>query len=678
MRKFIIIISSLFLAVCALARFQTSAITDENQNKRTASQEGTTVIEANKVLTKMTGRSPLVEFVPGEVLVKFTDPTIAVRLIAAQKTSKGLSRAVTAGGLANVFERFAVNDAAMPFAFAQASRLKDVVKLTAVSLKDDREKTAELVAELRGQPEIEYAELNLIMRTQAVPNDSYYSSSGAWGQSFRDLWGLQKISAETAWNTSTGQNIVVAVSDTGVDYNHEDIAANMVPGKNFVTGAPNSNDPMDDFGHGTHVAGTIAAVGNNGKGIIGVAYEAKIMPIKGLDSSGSGSTDDLVKTILYAADNGAKVINASWGGYSSEPEQTLIDAINYAHDAKGVVFVAAAGNANSEVGTQQSGFFPACIRNVITVSAFDHADTKASFSNFGQKIDVAAPGGGDSDPTGVIYAPYRSVLSLLSSAATSQMTDSGKLVVGGKYLRQAGTSMAAPHVAGVAALIRSLHPDFSPEQVRQALRLGSDDVDAPGFDINSGYGRINATKSLTISAPLVAQLSGPLTTITDTCSVAINGTVGGAGLSNWRLEFGAGTNPASWTQITSSTTSVTNGLLTNWNISALPDGAYTLHLVAQNMGGQVFEDRLGANVDDVFITGPSADTYFRPAVPIVIKGTASGCAFSSFTIKVKRVSDGQLLGNTAISLTNGGLQKVRDAELGTWDIYEATIEVKRF
>jgi subtilisin family serine protease len=611
------------------------------------------------------------------------------------------------------FNKFGVNNALQPFAFTHSVALRDILKLTADSLRNNPEKTKELVAELRKDPQVEYAELNLIMRSQIVPNDPYYSSSGAWGQSFRDLWGIQKISAETAWNTSTGQDVIVAVSDTGVDYNHEDIAGNIWqnPGEtgldsqnrdkktngvdddnngfvddwhgwDFVTfdGTPAENDPMDENGHGTHVAGTIAATGNNGIGIIGVAYGARIMPVRGLDASGFGSTEDLVKTILYAADNGAKVINASWGGFADEPEQTLIDAIAYAHDTKGVVVVAAAGNSTSDVGTQKRGFTPANIRNVITVSAYDHTDTIASFSNFGQKIDVAAPGGGDS---GNIFVPHRSILSLLSSAAKADLTESGQLIVGGKYLRQAGTSMASPHAAGVAALIRSLHPEFLPEQVRQALRLGSDDVDAPAFDINSGYGRINAAKSLTISSPLAAQLMGPVATITDVCSVSINGAVGGAGLSNWRLEFGSGTSPTSWTQIASSTTSVT-GLLTNWNITDLPDGAYTLHLVAQNLGGQLFEDRLGVNIDDVFITGPSSDSYFRSATSIVIQGTASGCTFSSYTIKIKRVSDGQLLSNPVISLTNGGLQKVQAAVLGIWDTtnvsddrYDIILEVRQ-
>ena len=699
MQKLAIIVTIAFFAFCLCLPFPSAADTSPAKSDGPRLQSPKLVVQGDRISEVRPGEGTQIEFVPGEVLVKFADPAIAAHLVQSQKTSKGSLRIPTSVSLTNVFQRFEIQQAVTPFDFSAASPLKNVVKLTAPSLKANREKTRELLLELKGKREVEYAELNFILRTQAVPNDPYYSSSGAWGQTFPDLWGLQNISAEAAWNSSTGQNVVVAVSDSGVDYNHEDIAANIWQnageigtdstghdkkangidddgngvvddwhGYNFVTinGSSANNDPMDDAGHGTHVAGTIAAVANNGKGIAGVAFGAKIMPVKGLHKTGSGSVDDLVKTILYAADNGAKVINASWGGFANAPIQTLINAIAYAHDIKGVVFVAAAGNSNADVGTPQSGFAPANIRNVITVSAFEHTDAKAFFSNFGQKIDVAAPGGGDSGP-GSIYAPQRSILSLLSSAANPEITDTGRLVIGDKYLRQAGTSMAAPHVAGVAALIRSLHPEFGPEQVRQAIRFGTDDVDAIGFDTNSGYGRINAAKALTVSMPVVVQLSGPLEPITDTCTVPINGSVGGAGLSIWSLEFGAGPSPVTWTQITSSATPISNGQLANWNISNLADGTYTVRLIAQNTSGQSFEDRLPITIDNIFIALPAVDAFFKPGAPVTIKGTVTGCTFVGYAIKIKRVSDEQFLTNPAVTLTNGGLQRVRNDVLGIWD-----------
>ena len=674
------------------------------------------------VQTTSAGRLPEPEFVPGEVLVKFRSPSDARELVAEEKGSRKTLQLSSSEGLTDVLSRFDVSQASMPFAFTGAGGLRDVLKLSADTLKGDREKTRALVLQLRGRPEVEYAELNLVMRAQAPPNDTYYSSSSAWGQGFRDLWGLQKINVEPAWNHTVGSQVVVAVSDTGVDYNHEDIAGNIWQnqgevgvdslgrdkrtngvdddgngladdwhGYDFVTSdaTPPDNDPMDDNGHGTHVAGTIAAVGNNGKGIIGVAYGAKVMPVKGLNAGGSGTTADLVKTILYAADNGAHVINASWGGFADEPTQTLIDAIAYAHDTKGVVFVAAAGNSASDVGTQERGFAPANIRNVITVAASDQTDTAAPFSNRGQKIDVTAPGGGDTDPTNTIFSPGNSILSLLASGTQDSETSFGALVVGGKYLRIAGTSMASPHVAGAAALIRSFHPEFTPEQVRQVLRLGSDDVGAPGFDIFSGAGRINVQAALTIAVPLVAQLTSPTTTVSDACSVGIRGTAAGGGFTNWRLEHGSGTNPTTWTQFASSTTQVTDGQLANWNTTGLADGAYTIRLIAQNSVGQLFEDRLVLNINNASITEPglASGLYsagFRSGVPITIKGTAAGCDFLSYSIRILRASDGQLLSNPDISLTGDGFQKVLNGVLGTWnttnipaDYYQIILEVRQ-
>ncbi len=444
MQKLAIIVTIAFFAFCLCLPFPRAADTSPAKSDGPRLQSPKLVVQGDRISEVRPGEGTLIEFVPGEVLVKFADPAFAAHLVQSQKTSKGSLRIPTSASLTKVFQRFEIKQAAAPFAFAAASPLKNVVKLTAPSLRANREKTRELLLELKGNREVEYAELNFILRTQAVPNDPYYSSSNAWGQTFRDLWGLQNISAETAWNSSTGQNVVVAVSDSGVDYNHEDIAANIWQnageigtdstghdkkangidddgngvvddwhGYNFVTinGSSANNDPMDDAGHGTHVAGTIAAVANNGKGIAGVAFGAKIMPVKGLDQTGGGSVDDLVKTILYAADNGATVINASWGGFANAPIQTLVNAIAYAHDIKGVVIVAAAGNSNADVGTPQIGFSPANIKNVITVSAFDHLDTRALFSNFGQKIDVAAPGGGDSGPRLDLCAPAVNSLS---------------------------------------------------------------------------------------------------------------------------------------------------------------------------------------------------------------------------------------------------------------------------
>jgi subtilisin family serine protease len=645
------------------------------------------------------------QFVPGEVLVKFKHEKDANDLVRGRRTGPGLLQMSAAPDLNKLFARFGVTDAKKPFERGARKSLPRIVKLTSASARDSREHTKALVAALRQRPEVEYAELNFIVHTQTAPNDAYYSTTGSWGQTFRDLWGLQSINAEPAWDTTQGDNVVVAVVDTGLDYNHEDIAGNVWEndgetgldgsgndkkangldddgngliddwrGWDFVTidGTPGDKDPMDNFGHGTHVAGTIAATGNNGLGIIGVAPHAKIMALKGLDQYGSGSIEDLSNAIIYAADEGAQVINNSWGG-SGETPQTLIDAVAYAHDVKGAVVVAAAGNSNWDVGTEVNGFYPACIRNVIAVSAISSTNAKASFSNYGAKIDVAAPGGGDTDSTGLIVQPDRSVLSLLSSAASSTMTGSGQLVVGGKYLRQAGTSMASPHVAGAAALVRALHPEFTNEQVRQSLKQSADDIGATGVDNQFGSGRINASRSLTVATPLAAQLSGPVGKLSGLAQVDVTGSVGGTGLSFWRLEYGAGTAPSSWTQIATSTNSVMSGVLANWNLSSVNDGTYTLHLLAQNSTGQVFEDRLTVILDGLVITDPSPlkVNITRGGGLVTISGTCAAANFYRYGIGIFGVNSNTWISNANIVMPNDGYQPVHNGLLGTWNTASA-------
>jgi subtilisin family serine protease len=559
-----------------------------------------------------------------------------------------------------------------------------------------------MIAELKRLPEVEYAEPNRIHHTVFTPNDPYYASSGAWHQTFRDLWGLQSIAASTAWDQTKGSGVVVGIVDTGIDYTHPDIASNIWenPGElgldslgrdkrfngidddndgyiddwrgvNFVSsGSPEAqNDPMDDFGHGTHVAGTVAAVGNNGIGVVGVAMAAQVMALKGLDQNGSGTDADLATAITYAADHGASVINASWGGVSSTgPDMTLLDAINFAHDQKDVVFVAAAGNESADIGGQWgtgAGFYPAAADNVIAVSAVNHLDALAYFSNVGLKLDVAAPGGGDTDSTGTVQFPERSVLSLLSSKASSAMTNNGAFVVGTNYLRQAGTSMATPHVTGVAALVRALHPTLSAEQVRQALRAGSDDLFTAGFDTQAGYGRANATKALAQASPLTVHLTGPFS-VNGLAQVAITGSAFGPSFAGYTLEYGLGEMPTTFTAIGSFNAPVTSGTLATWTLSGIDDGLYTLHLTAHTTGGQTFEDRIGIVFQNVVISSPVSQETYRSGLSVPLVGTVSSPDLSKFTVSVVGSKTGTL-NNPNITLTNGGTQPVSNGTLATWN-----------
>ncbi|TXH23680.1 MAG: hypothetical protein E6Q99_07690 [Elusimicrobia bacterium] len=274
---------------------------------------------------------------------------------------------------------------------------------------------------------------------------------------------------------------VVAVVDSGVELTHPDLSANLwtnpgeiptngldddangfvddVRGWNF---AYDNDDPTDDNGHGTHVAGTVSSTADNSEGGAGVAFDAQIMALKGLDFFGDGSFQSLANAILYAVDNGADVINASWGGEGSE--STLSSAVAYAI-SHGVVFVAAAGNGDPLTGLpiNVANFTPASLPGVIAVGATDITDTRASFSNFGTKLAVTAPG-----------------------------VDVRSTWLGGSYLEESGTSMASPHVAGLAALVLSYWPTYTVAQVKNVLTSSVDDLGAPGFDIFYGFGRVNA------------------------------------------------------------------------------------------------------------------------------------------------------------------------------------------
>jgi len=297
-----------------------------------------------------------------------------------------------------------------------------------------------------------YLEPNKKFRTQFAPND------GNW----IEQWGPRKIEADWAWNTTVGNSsVLVAVIDTGIDYTHPDLAANYVPlGYDWVN---DSNDTMDDNGHGTHCAGIIAAVINNGQGIAGLA-QVRIMAEKALDYSGIGYEDDLANAIIHAVNQGAKILSNSWGGYESS--QLILDAVRYAY-GHGVLVVAAAGNEASAVRS-----YPAGYDEVVAVTATDRNDNIAGFSSYGDWVEIAAPGV-------EIYSTLRS----------------------GSYGFKDGTSMACPHVSGVAALIWSQFPNATKDWVRAQLRFTADDLGDSGFDKYYGYGRINARKAVEQAPP---------------------------------------------------------------------------------------------------------------------------------------------------------------------------------
>ena len=328
-------------------------------------------------------------------------------------------------------------------------------------------------------------ELDIASVFHIAPNDPSYSQT----------YGMNKIDAPEAWDTTTGSDsVVVGIIDTGVDYTHPDLAGNMwtnpgeiagngvdddgngfiddVHGFDFVN---NDGDPMDDNHHGTHVAGTIAAQGNNARGVTGVAWDTSIMALKFLSASGTGYTSDAVRAINYATmmrtqyDVNIRVLNNSWGGggYSAS-----LDAAIQASEQADILFVAAAGNDganNDSIAHYPSNYN---VGNVLTVAATDQNDNLASFSNYGAtSVDIAAPGVG-------IYST----------------------IAGGYYASFSGTSMAAPHVAGVAALAFAYDPDATAAEVKDAILAGGDFITGLDGKISTGM-RLNAAGTLAQLTP---------------------------------------------------------------------------------------------------------------------------------------------------------------------------------
>jgi len=395
-------------------------------------------------------------YVPGEIIVKFK-PGVRGEAIRRINSTHGASVLYTS-----------------PFAGFKRMRIP-------------KSKTVEeMVAIYSRNPNIEYAEPNFIVQALMVPNDEYY-----FYQWHMDNPAYGGIYMEYAWDITTGDpNVIVAVIDTGVAYENYGKNYKLVPDLTETLFAPgydfvnNDAHPNDDNGHGTHVTGTIAQSTNNNIGVAGVAFNTSIMPIKVLDKRGSGTYADVADGIYFAADNGAKVVNLSLGGDS--PSITLEDAMAYAYN-KGVTIVCASGND----GANTVSYPAAYDAYAIAVGAIRYDETRAYYSNGGPSLDLTAPGGDlNVDQNNDGYAD-----GVLQQTFDRRPNNFG-------YWFYQGTSMACPHVAGVAALVIA-NGTSGPDQVREALESTAEDKGTSGWDGDYGWGIVDAYAALTyVSVPI--------------------------------------------------------------------------------------------------------------------------------------------------------------------------------
>jgi len=425
-------------------------------------------------------------YVENEVLVKFKPTTSAVSL-------QSLLTIINSRTLAY-----------MPEIGVRRIRLPDTLTVS------------QAVARLTASGLVEYAEPNYLCHAFTTPNDPLFSR----------LWALQNtgqdggssgadIGATKAWDIDTGQrSVIIGIIDSGIDYTHDDLKAAVYtnPGEdpwsdpnNPTTGnhvdddhngyiddwkgwnfVKETNDPMDDNSHGSHCAGTIGAVGNNSTGITGICWNVQLLPLKFLNAEGSGYTGDAVQAITYATNLGAKILNNSWG--SNEYSNALLDAINYAHQ-KGVLVVAAAGNDG--INTDVYPNYPSCYDapNIISVAASDNKDERAVWGSEDNPSDncgftcnnvmAAVPGSNYGSTTVDLAAPGSGIWS----------------TVPGGYARFDGTSMATPHVCGVAGLVWSHFPSLTNVQVRERILANVDPLSSWNGLVATN-GRLNAWKAL--------------------------------------------------------------------------------------------------------------------------------------------------------------------------------------
>lgn len=468
----------------------------------------------------------------------------------------------------------------------------DDINVHVIKVPEHTEKT--LVWALSHNPNIDFAELDILHeRQETIPDDTYYGSA----------WHLPKVGAAAAWDMSLGTNVTVAVLDTGVDSNHPDLKANMLPGFNTVDNTTNSSDVA---GHGTKVAGVIGAIGNNSTGVAGMAWNVKILPVRvSNQSSGSAYTSDLAEAVTWAANNGANVANAS---YAMAGSGAMESAASYLRSKGGVITISAGNDGNY--------YSIADSKNMIMVSATASNDTKTSWSTYGDFVDVSAPG------------------------ASIWTTTNG-----GGYGSASGTSFSAPLTAGVLALMKSANPNLTPDELENILENTSVDLGASGFDTQYGHGRVDAYQAVLAAMGTTGSGSGDGGSTSDTTApnVSLNAPASATGTITLSanasddvqldtLEIYAGNTLLG--------TSNSGNLNVNWDTTSMPDGDYTIKAIATDSSGNQSSDTSVVSVINQVANDTTAPT-------VTITGITEGQNLSRNTSVTINASD-----DVALSIVN--------------------------
>jgi len=438
-----------------------------------------------------------------------------------------------------------------------------------------------IVARLKNNPHFRFAELDMLVQPGLVVNDPYYGSA----------WHLPKIGTPAAWDTTQGSGVVVAILDSGVDPNHPDLSPQLVPGWNFYS---NNSDTRDVYGHGTKVSGTVAAVANNALGVTGVAWQAKIMPIRVSDSAGMGSWSAIASGLIYAADHGAKVANASFLGLTDSASTR--SAAQYMKDKGGLVIV-----SGGNTGVLQNY---TATTSMISVAATDGNDMRTSWSSYGSYISLSAPGAGIWTTTW-----------------------------GGGYGAVSGTSFSSPVTAGVVALMMAAAPTLSNLQIEKILFSTATDLGATGRDQYYGWGRVDAAKAVQTSisstptptpTPVTVSIVSPQTGATVSGLVNIDASVSGAARVDLLVNR---------TVVASDTASPYSFA---WDSTGAVNGQSTLAAVAYDSAGVTkSSDPVTVNVSNA-TGGPVNDTT---APTVVIVNPVAGRVSGNVTITVNATDD---------------------------------------